>query len=286
MTKYPAGPAGAFAERLNYSMDLRKFPKRGRQAHWKKKFGVSGPTARAWVVGEHMPEDWRVRAMANELDVDFEWLMFGSSRSLPSSSQSSEGALHESFGLLEDVMQLPTDQKAMVSEPSTYSRPMLSRRQKDDLRPIRVWNDDDEIAETYVTLPRMESRLAAGFPGPASEVEALTSGAAFRADYVKRKGWSPSTHLTLRASGQSMEPTIQDGAPVVIAMNETVIKSGRIYALRLNLDEEPILKRIDRLPGGKIRIRSDNPDPRYFAFEAFENEVEIIGRAVWTPTEL
>jgi phage repressor protein C with HTH and peptisase S24 domain len=35
-----------------------------------------------------------------------------------------------------------------------------------------------------------------------------------------------------------------------------------------------------------VRVRSDNPAPMYAAYEFAEAAIDIIGRAVWTPTEL
>lgn len=269
MTDFPAGPAGDFARRLNLAMTERGFPPRGRQAHWKRHFNVAAPTARAWIVGDHMPEDWRVREMASQLSVDFEWLMFGDKP--------------DSVGLLPSFKDSASKAILAVRDAAARYAPASGA----GLLPIRSWDNETELPpEQYATLPRLELRLSAGHAGPANHTEELASGAAFRADYLRRKGWSPDTHFTLRASGQSMEPTIQDGAPVVIAINETSVKSGRIYALKLDPGDEPILKRLDRLPGGRLRVRSDNPDPQFAAFEVNETDIEIIGRAVWTPTEL
>jgi phage repressor protein C with HTH and peptisase S24 domain len=155
------------------------------------------------------------------------------------------------------------------------------------LRPLTFWNDPKDLpADQFVMLPALDYYLSAGTGGPdPSAVEQTDKGAAFRADFAAAEGWTSRTHFTMRAKGDSMEPTVQDGAPVVIATSEKTIRSGRIYALLL--DGEPLLKRLDRLPGGMIRVRSDNTsDPAYSAFEVREDVIEVIGRAVWTPVRL
>lgn len=155
------------------------------------------------------------------------------------------------------------------------------------LRPIQSWNDPGELpAEEFVFLPVLDYHLSAGRGGPdPNTVEKTDKAAAFRADFMASRNWSPRTHYTMRANGESMEPTIQDGAPVVIATNERMIKSGRIYAILI--DGEPLLKRLDKLPGGFIRVRSDNTaNPEFTAFEVPEASIEVIGRAVWTPINL
>lgn len=178
--------------------------------------------------------------------------------------------------------------------PEMLNQPRFSRSRIADapanpyLRPIVTWNDPSDLPpEQYVLFRRLETRLSAGNAGPAAEdVEEYEAGTSFRADYAARKGWRRETHYTMRADGESMEPTIQDHAPVVIATNERDVRSGKIYAIQLEPDTQPILKRLDKLPGGRLRVRSDNPAPAYAPFEVSADEVHIIGRAVWTPTEL
>jgi phage repressor protein C with HTH and peptisase S24 domain len=81
-----------------------------------------------------------------------------------------------------------------------------------------------------------------------------------------------------------MEPTIQDGSPVVIATNAKTIVSGKIYAFLV--DGEPLLKRLFKLPNNRVRVVSDNQRPEFADYEVAANDLEIIGRAVWTPTRL
>lgn len=155
------------------------------------------------------------------------------------------------------------------------------------LRPLSLWSNPADLpADQYVFLPRLEYQLSAGNGGPDPDsAYPVDTGAAFRADYAATKGWTPQTHFTLRAKGESMEPTIQDGAPVVVATNEKTIRSGRIYAILI--DSEPFLKRLDKLPGGIVRVRSDNSsNPAFASYEVQEDAIEVIGRAVWTPSEL
>lgn len=154
------------------------------------------------------------------------------------------------------------------------------------LRPILVWDDPKDLPpETTVFLKKLDFYLSAGNGGPDPDaVEQTDKVTPFRADFVASQGWTPRTHFTMRCSGESMEPTIQDGAPVVIATNERTIRSGKIYAILL--DGEPLLKRLDKLPGAKVRVRSDNPAPAYADFIVDEAEIQVIGRAVWTPVIL
>lgn len=156
------------------------------------------------------------------------------------------------------------------------------------LRPISVWeNPDDFPPDQMLLLPRLDYHLSAGNGGPdPNAVERTDKAMPFQAGWARVQGWSPRTHFTMRAKGVSMEPTIQDGAPVVIDTSAAgrVVRSGKVYAILV--DGDPLLKRLDKLPGGRIRVRSDNPAPDYASFDVADAELEIIGRAVWTPTLL
>lgn len=164
---------------------------------------------------------------------------------------------------------------------------MLPSRTK-PLRRIRTWQDPADLPPDYMVLRRIESMLSAGPHGPSvDDIDEHELGASFRADYARRAGWSRETHYTMRVDGRSMEPTIQDRSPVVIATNDRAhIRSGSVYAIRLEPNAQPLLKRLDKLPGGRLRVRSDNPAPEFAPFEVIESEIEIIGRAVWTSSEL
>lgn len=158
------------------------------------------------------------------------------------------------------------------------------------LRPIVEWKNADELdPNQHVILPRLEVHLSAGNgDGPRdSEPAAYNAGQAYRADFVKRKGWSPKTHFSMYVKGDSMEPTIPDGSVVVIDISDKRIRSGSIYAVKV--DDELRLKRLHKLPGGVVRVESDNPAPRYKAFEVGGETAKgfkVIGRAVNLTTDL
>lgn len=156
------------------------------------------------------------------------------------------------------------------------------------LRPITLWDDPSELPDDqFVFLPKLDYYLSAGHGGPdPAAVEQTDKLNPFRSDWAKAQGWSPRTHFTMRCKGDSMEPTIQDNAPVVIDTSSKGkrIQSGKVYAIVI--DGEALLKRLDKLPGGVIRVRSDNTAPQYQPYEVPESALEIVGRAVWTPVNL
>jgi phage repressor protein C with HTH and peptisase S24 domain len=153
------------------------------------------------------------------------------------------------------------------------------------LRHISAWDTPADLpADAFGFLPHLDAYLSAGNGGPSADaIEQTDKSTPFRSDWLRAQGWSPRTHFTMRCKGDSMEPTIQDRAPVVIDTSEAGrrVQTGRIYAIAI--DGELLLKRLDRLPGGVLRVRSDNPAPMYLHFDLPEATVTVLGRAVWTP---
>ncbi len=246
----PHTPAGDFARRLRQAMDYQHMETRGRQSWMAELLAVSGPTAHGWYHGIHMPDETKTMILAHQLDVSYDWLRFD--KHVPRESD-----------------------KNVRERPEGY------------LRALNIWNNPSDLPDDqYVMLPKLDYYLSAGNGGPdPNAVDKSESGAAFRADFAAQNKWSSKTHYSMRAKGDSMEPTVQNGAPVVIATNEKTIKSGKIYAILI--DGEPLLKRLDKLPGGLIRVRSDNTaNLAYSSYEISESDIEIIGRAVWTPVML
>lgn len=160
------------------------------------------------------------------------------------------------------------------------------------LRPIVEWSDVGDLdPNEHVVVPRLEMYLSAGSAAGMAQEEpaSMPVGQAFRADYVRRRGWSPRTHYSMLVKGSSMEPTIPDGASVVIDISDRNVRSGLIYAVRIDATSEPILKRLHRLPGGVLRVESDNRSPQFAAFDVTPEHLdgfEVIGRAVNVTADL
>jgi repressor LexA len=81
----------------------------------------------------------------------------------------------------------------------------------------------------------------------------------------------------LRAKGSSMEPTIPDGALVLIR-EQPDVESGDIAAVLVNGDTEATLKRIKR-QGDMVILMPDNPTHQPIIITP-DNPARIIGRAI------
>ena len=68
-----------FADRLNHALDLNNIPPKGkgRQVIVAKMFGVSQKGASKWLEGTTYPDLQRIAVIAKRLNVNVEWLAYG-----------------------------------------------------------------------------------------------------------------------------------------------------------------------------------------------------------------
>lgn len=81
----------------------------------------------------------------------------------------------------------------------------------------------------------------------------------------------------LRAKGNSMTPTIPDGA-LVLVREQPEVESGAIAAVLVNGDTEATLKRVKR-QGSLVILMPDNPECEPFIVTP-DNPARVIGRAI------
>ena len=141
-----------------------------------------------------------------------------------------------------------------------------------------VPNEEDE----FLPVNMLNVELSAG--GGASGVEVVESVGAlhFKRSYMSQQGINGHNSAIVSVRGESMEPTITNGAVVLINQNDTSPKNGNIYALIL--DGELIIKRLFfDAEKDKWIARSDN---KKFDDRELNNSAIILGRAIWVGMSL
>lgn len=111
---------------------------------------------------------------------------------------------------------------------------------------------------------------------------------AFRKDWLNTKGLHIKNLEAIYARGDSMEPTIPDGATILIDRARNHPIDGKIYVLRI--DDALFVKRVQKLPTGGLRLISDNKIYDSLDLSKVElhqdNLVEIIGQVVYLGYDL
>ena len=144
--------------------------------------------------------------------------------------------------------------------------------------------------DDFVYIRRYDVNLSAG-PGMIPVENAEADQLAFSRAWMLREGLNGQRCGLLRVRGDSMHPTIHDGAMVLVEMSDEPIKREGIYAF--SRDNEAFVKRVIPINTGKdgratsLVILSDNSayHPDVLVGEKL-NDIRIVGRVRCSLTTL
>lgn len=133
-----------------------------------------------------------------------------------------------------------------------------------------------------VHVPFLEIRAAAGAGAINPEVGQYETVPVPKAFLRERGAHSDRVHF-IRASGDSMSPTIDDGSLVLVDRSQKAIVDGRIYVVSMR--DEVRIKRLKKSLSGKVTLHSDGdkeifPDEELDRLEA--EQLVVHGRVFWT----
>jgi phage repressor protein C with HTH and peptisase S24 domain len=138
---------------------------------------------------------------------------------------------------------------------------------------------DDEMIE----IPLYSIRVGAG-NGATPEHEEVKTMLAFPKEWIiKKLKLNPETLEAVEVMGDSMLP-LRSGDIVLIDRSDKTVRDG-VFVLRI--DGELWVKRLARLPGAKVLVKSDNPSYESFTLDLkeLERDIEILGKVVFAMVE-
>ncbi|MFY3460932.1 S24 family peptidase [Achromobacter xylosoxidans] len=154
-----------------------------------------------------------------------------------------------------------------------------------NIGPAAVHPANDDL----IDVPELgDVRLAANVEGHENESERQTDVMPFRRSFLRSVGADGGRGRIVYAKGDSMEPFINDGAALLVVVQEDLtvrnLVPGGIYAIRY--DGKMMVKRVakDKLTG-KWVAQSLNQKYRDVTLENGVS-VQVLGRVVWTGTKL
>ena len=146
---------------------------------------------------------------------------------------------------------------------------------------------EESTAPGYVAIPLYNNIRAAAGHGAIVEHERPDDALMFKEDWIRYElGASPSDLCLIRVSGDSMEPTLRAGDIILIDHRASRPDREGIYIIRMG--EMLLVKRLQALPGAKVKVISDNAAFDSWTIDLVDigNEVAIIGRVVWSGRRL
>lgn len=161
----------------------------------------------------------------------------------------------------------------------------FSPKLADDIDALKDGDSEGEVDE-FAQVRRVDVSVSAGRGALVFE-EPSKSALTFRRSFLHEVGVTPNKAVIVTVKGHSMDPTLRDGAVLLVSTASTTVSNGQIYAFRH--DGELFVKRLHRTPDGGLVCISDNPDRQQFPdikIAAYDTDFEIIGRALWMGTRL
>ena len=185
------------------------------------------------------------------------------------------------FSLVEKIIQHPSYQQYALWFLLGKTSP--SAKQFSPLEPgaeesnWESWDTND-----YVNLPFYEVAASAGI-GLLAEVEERPKTISFEPYWLRNEiGVCPNNVFLMLVEGDSMQPTLKNGSMIMVNRDVDNLSDG-VYVMRH--DNNLLVKRLQMLPGGIIRVKSDNSmyDPWEITKSQLDGEeLALIGRVVWT----
>lgn len=134
----------------------------------------------------------------------------------------------------------------------------------------------------FVSLPRFDARASAG-RGLVAVDQMPIGEVAFARDFLRNLGANPDHCYILEARGDSMWPTIPDGALLIADASKTEVDDGRIY--HFNVMDRVLVKRARWSMDGRLHLTSDNSAAGYPSEEFTADridELRVGGRIMFT----
>lgn len=210
-----------------------------------------------------IPDGW-VLKVAEKFGLSTDWIFFG--------REPRQGG-----------MSVGGPEKAAVLENGKEDEAARERRSRGESFFSEVGTGQDAIG--LVMVPLVAARLAAGKGSLETDGDVL-SYFSFRQDWLCRKG-NPDTMVLMKVCGDSMEPDIRHGDMVLVDQSKREIYGHAIYAMGIN--EEIYIKQVETLPGGRLVLRSRNPEYSPISVDLhgdLADSVRVIGRVIWCCREI
>lgn len=226
------------------------------QRTFSERIGIPFSSYQGYEMGLRVPGGEALKLLANA-GVDVIWLLTGRGSMLLNTSSVYE--VSSEIGALE----LKTAEHEFPYHEASPKSPDYSNDSQASYQDWRKMID----ATGFFPVRYLDGREALG------EAPYLFSRAA-----LESFGLSPEMAFVVKVHGDAMSPTLKAGSHALCHAGRKVPASG-LYAVRI--DGSYLLKRLESVPGGKIRVISDNPAYSEYLTDGISEAFEVLGEVVW-----
>ena len=129
-----------------------------------------------------------------------------------------------------------------------------------------------------ISIQRFDVDASAG-DGALAKTEIGTGHYAFNRSWLERRGLQPDNLAVIAVRGDSMEPELYDKDLILLDQTQKEPRDGDMYVVRHS--NELFVKRIQKVPGGQLALRSTNHFYESIRITPDEStDLEFIGKVV------
>ena len=208
-------------------------------------------------------------AMAGTSDSQISMVEIGQSRTSLRATIALADALETSVEYLVDRV----DDSRPIQTIATELKTKAARVR--DLEAGHIERVDPQSAD-YVGINELDATVGAGSTtadGP------VTKRHKFLHAWVREHGLNASLCRIVRVAGEAMEPTVSDGALILIDTASTEHHDSKIYVLRI--EDEVIARRLIHDPAAGWLMHCDNPDKSAWPTQPWPENGITVGQVRW-----
>lgn len=178
-----------------------------------------------------------------------------------------------------DTAHTPTSESIEDASPSTAQ---LSTKKIRAYNVRAVADSDDLDHDKEVMIDKVDVLLSGGPGNYIPDYVETKFQMAYRLEWFQKKGAKPERCKLFQVDGHSMEGLLWHGDLALVDLDDTRVRSGKVYALAIG--NEVKVKRLFTRRDGGLRVVSDNPDKTLYPDDEVPiNEMDtvaIIGRVI------
>ena len=115
--------------------------------------------------------------------------------------------------------------------------------------------------------------------------EKVTGHMKFPYQWLRNRGLRPPACRIIRVTGESMEPTLGNGAAVLVPyLGSRHLQDGKIFMIRIG--DHLVVKRTVLDPEAGWLLVSDNKDKTTWATRPYPDDAQIVGEIKWVARSL
>ncbi|MFT4925596.1 MAG: phage repressor protein C with HTH and peptisase S24 domain [Phenylobacterium sp.] len=141
------------------------------------------------------------------------------------------------------------------------------------------------IDKDLVFAPMFDVQASAGY-GSLVGSEDITESFGFNKSWLSSQLRVSSDNIAfVTVSGESMQPTLDDGDMILVDLSDQQVRAEDIYLLQT--DGSLMTKRLKKARNGELQVISDNPQYPSWSIKPSEDEQsQVVGKVVWCGRKL